>query len=35
MAKEKRSFWLKWVWKHLLAGITVLAISSAAVGKDV
>lgn len=35
MAKEKRAFWRKWVWKHLLAGITVLAMSSAAVGKDV
>ncbi|MDX8057429.1 hdeB family protein [Klebsiella pneumoniae] len=35
MAKEKRAFWRKWVWKHLMAGITVLAMSSAAVGKDV
>ncbi|APP33601.1 HdeA/HdeB family chaperone [Klebsiella pneumoniae] len=35
MAKEKRAFWRKWVWKHLLAGITVLAMSSAAVGKDI
>ncbi|PLN30322.1 hdeB family protein, partial [Klebsiella pneumoniae] len=23
MAKEKRAFWRKWVWKHLMAGITV------------
>ncbi|PLL15613.1 hdeB family protein, partial [Klebsiella pneumoniae] len=22
MAKEKRAFWRKWVWKHLMAGIT-------------
>ncbi|MDR8310529.1 hdeB family protein, partial [Acinetobacter baumannii] len=29
MAKEKRAFWRKWVWKHLMAGITVLAMSSA------
>ncbi len=35
MAKEKRALWRKWGWKRLMAGIIVLAISSAAAGKNI
>ncbi|MCD7062851.1 hdeB family protein [Klebsiella quasipneumoniae subsp. quasipneumoniae] len=35
MVKAKRPLWRKWAWKRLMAGIIVLAISNAAVGKDV
>ena len=35
MAKEKRALWRKWGWKRLMAGIIILAISSAAAGKNI
>ena len=34
MAKVKLALWQKWVWKRLMAGIILVAMSSAAVGKD-
>ncbi|MDR8242793.1 hdeB family protein, partial [Acinetobacter baumannii] len=33
MAKVKLALWQKWVWKRLMAGIILVAMSSAAVGK--